>query len=169
MLLLAIINAPYISGVPHISYKRSASTQPLNFPSSFIPIYAGIQLEQCLLDERHRLRNFLDLVLHMASRPVRRLARARYECLMSDFQDRQAHFPSVPSLSPVLQSKKREQFSACGACRMRRFVRCRYTPVNHQLIERRSRVRCDLKDLPVSPSGQHPPCSNCNERGLKCV
>ncbi|KAI0079977.1 hypothetical protein K474DRAFT_438548 [Panus rudis PR-1116 ss-1] len=48
------------------------------------------------------------------------------------------------------KSKKREQFSACGACRMRR-------------------VRCDLKDLPVSASGHHPPCSNCKERGLKCV
>ncbi|EMD38493.1 hypothetical protein CERSUDRAFT_113664 [Gelatoporia subvermispora B] len=31
------------------------------------------------------------------------------------------------------------------------------------------RVRCDLKDLPVSGTGQHPPCSNCSERGLKCV
>ncbi|PCH38255.1 hypothetical protein WOLCODRAFT_130794 [Wolfiporia cocos MD-104 SS10] len=30
-------------------------------------------------------------------------------------------------------------------------------------------VRCDLKDLPISASGQHPPCSNCSERGLKCV
>ncbi|KAF7359330.1 Zn(2)-C6 fungal-type domain-containing protein [Mycena sanguinolenta] len=30
------------------------------------------------------------------------------------------------------------------------------------------RVRCDLKDLPVA-SGPHPACSNCQERGLKCV
>ncbi|KAI0341856.1 hypothetical protein BDW22DRAFT_1358742 [Trametopsis cervina] len=44
--------------------------------------------------------------------------------------------------------KKREQFSACGACRMRR-------------------VRCDLKDLPAS--SQQAGCSNCRERGLKCV
>ncbi|KAJ6606510.1 hypothetical protein DFH09DRAFT_10663 [Mycena vulgaris] len=43
----------------------------------------------------------------------------------------------------------RQQYSACGACRMRR-------------------VRCDLKDLPVA-SGPHPACSNCQERGLKCV
>ncbi|KIJ17216.1 hypothetical protein PAXINDRAFT_167970 [Paxillus involutus ATCC 200175] len=47
----------------------------------------------------------------------------------------------------------RQQFSACGACRMRR-------------------VRCDLKDLSSStPSiGVHPAsCSNCRERGIKCV
>ncbi|THG99635.1 hypothetical protein EW026_g2735 [Hermanssonia centrifuga] len=49
-----------------------------------------------------------------------------------------------------MQSKKREQFSACGACRMRR-------------------VRCDLKDLAASGTGQSPSCSNCRERGLKCV
>ncbi|KAH9484158.1 hypothetical protein JR316_0003638 [Psilocybe cubensis] len=44
----------------------------------------------------------------------------------------------------------RQQFSACGACRMRR-------------------VRCDLKDLPVGFVGPHPACSNCKERGIKCV
>ncbi|KAJ7074266.1 hypothetical protein C8F01DRAFT_1272899 [Mycena amicta] len=32
----------------------------------------------------------------------------------------------------------------------------------------RQQVRCDLKDLPVA-SGPHPACSNCQERGLKCV
>ncbi|EGO21595.1 hypothetical protein SERLADRAFT_440847 [Serpula lacrymans var. lacrymans S7.9] len=32
-----------------------------------------------------------------------------------------------------------------------------------------SAVRCDLKDLPVSPSGQQSSCSNCRERGIKCV
>ncbi|KAK7049266.1 hypothetical protein VNI00_005867 [Paramarasmius palmivorus] len=31
------------------------------------------------------------------------------------------------------------------------------------------RVRCDLKDLPVPVSGPNPSCSNCRERGLKCV
>jgi hypothetical protein len=31
------------------------------------------------------------------------------------------------------------------------------------------RVRCDLKDLPMHKSGRHPSCSNCRERGLKCV
>ncbi|KZT28498.1 hypothetical protein NEOLEDRAFT_851723 [Neolentinus lepideus HHB14362 ss-1] len=45
----------------------------------------------------------------------------------------------------------RQQFSACGACRMRR-------------------VRCDLKDLQATAiDGQHIACSNCRERGLKCV
>ncbi|KAJ3488625.1 hypothetical protein NLJ89_g11595 [Agrocybe chaxingu] len=44
----------------------------------------------------------------------------------------------------------RQQFSACGACRMRR-------------------VRCDLKDLPINSLGPHPACSNCTERGIKCV
>ncbi|KAF9239636.1 hypothetical protein BU15DRAFT_74490 [Melanogaster broomeanus] len=42
----------------------------------------------------------------------------------------------------------RQQFSACGACRMRR-------------------VRCDLKDLPST--GVQPSCSNCKERNIKCV
>ncbi|KAH8107020.1 hypothetical protein BXZ70DRAFT_885550 [Cristinia sonorae] len=53
---------------------------------------------------------------------------------------------------PLVQStgKKREQFAACGACRMRR-------------------VRCDLKDSPLTPSGQPSSCSNCRERGLNCV
>jgi hypothetical protein len=31
------------------------------------------------------------------------------------------------------------------------------------------RVRCDLKDLPFSSTGPQPQCSNCKERGLKCV
>ncbi|KLO05903.1 hypothetical protein SCHPADRAFT_910706 [Schizopora paradoxa] len=45
----------------------------------------------------------------------------------------------------------RQQFSACGACRMRR-------------------VRCDLKDLQAAnPAANHSACSNCQERGLKCV
>ncbi|KAH7929778.1 hypothetical protein BV22DRAFT_1002173 [Leucogyrophana mollusca] len=47
----------------------------------------------------------------------------------------------------------RQQFSACGACRMRR-------------------VRCDLKDLPLTTTTaglQQPACSNCKERGIKCV
>ena len=43
------------------------------------------------------------------------------------------------------------QFSACGACRMRR-------------------VRCDLKDLQAAnPSSSLSTCSNCQERGLRCV
>ncbi|KAF8630397.1 hypothetical protein AX15_002951 [Amanita polypyramis BW_CC] len=42
----------------------------------------------------------------------------------------------------------RQQFSACGACRMRR-------------------VRCDLKDLSLSSETHQ--CSNCKERGLNCV
>ncbi|KAH9951307.1 hypothetical protein B0H21DRAFT_276431 [Amylocystis lapponica] len=60
---------------------------------------------------------------------------------------------SSPSTSRRVHGQpksSRQQYSACGACRMRR-------------------VRCDLKDLPISASGQHPPCSNCSERGLKCV
>ncbi|KAK7023961.1 Zn(2)-C6 fungal-type domain-containing protein [Favolaschia claudopus] len=57
---------------------------------------------------------------------------------------------SAPYRRPAGQPKSsRQQYSACGACRMRR-------------------VRCDLKDLPVA-SGPHPACSNCQERGLKCV
>lgn len=31
------------------------------------------------------------------------------------------------------------------------------------------RVRCDLKDLPLTTTGQQTHCSNCKERGLKCV
>ncbi|KAF8894459.1 hypothetical protein BD779DRAFT_1501136 [Infundibulicybe gibba] len=55
------------------------------------------------------------------------------------------------SRRPAGQPKSsRQQFSACGACRMRR-------------------VRCDLKDLPISSAGPHTTCSNCKERGLKCV
>ncbi|RXW24917.1 hypothetical protein EST38_g972 [Candolleomyces aberdarensis] len=51
----------------------------------------------------------------------------------------------------VAQPKStRQQFSACGACRMRR-------------------VRCDLKDLVINASQPHPTCSNCKERGIKCV
>ncbi|KAH8829527.1 hypothetical protein DL96DRAFT_1791982 [Flagelloscypha sp. PMI_526] len=61
---------------------------------------------------------------------------------------------STPSFSmrrPSGQPKSsRQQFSACGACRMRR-------------------VRCDLKDLSVATAGPSPSCSNCKERGLKCV
>lgn len=54
------------------------------------------------------------------------------------------------SRRPATQPKStRQQFSACGACRMRR-------------------VRCDLKDLPCSASSRST-CSNCTERGLRCV
>ncbi|KAF5372942.1 hypothetical protein D9758_001674 [Tetrapyrgos nigripes] len=56
-------------------------------------------------------------------------------------------YPRRPSAQP---KSSRQQFSACGACRMRR-------------------VRCDLKDLTVPITGPNPACSNCNERGLKCV
>ncbi|THV07898.1 hypothetical protein K435DRAFT_788229 [Dendrothele bispora CBS 962.96] len=56
-------------------------------------------------------------------------------------------YPRRPSAQP---KSSRQQFSACGACRMRR-------------------VRCDLKDLPVPVTGPNPACSNCKERGLKCV
>ena len=31
------------------------------------------------------------------------------------------------------------------------------------------RVRCDLKDLPLGFVGPPPACSNCKERGIKCV
>ncbi|KAK7443463.1 hypothetical protein VKT23_015636 [Stygiomarasmius scandens] len=49
--------------------------------------------------------------------------------------------------SPTLKFKSsRQRFSACGACRMRR-------------------VQCDRKDA-TSPNSA---CSNCKERGLKCV
>ncbi|KAI0053838.1 hypothetical protein FA95DRAFT_1551599 [Auriscalpium vulgare] len=62
--------------------------------------------------------------------------------------------PPYPSPSarrvPGQPKSTRQQFSACGACRMRR-------------------VRCDLKDLPFPGNGQHQQCSNCKERGLKCV
>ncbi|XP_006458258.1 hypothetical protein AGABI2DRAFT_183343 [Agaricus bisporus var. bisporus H97] len=44
----------------------------------------------------------------------------------------------------------RQQFSACGACRMRR-------------------VRCDLKDRIIATAGPNPSCSNCKERNIKCV
>ncbi|KIK63625.1 hypothetical protein GYMLUDRAFT_83637 [Collybiopsis luxurians FD-317 M1] len=56
-------------------------------------------------------------------------------------------YPRRPSGQP---KSSRQQFSACGACRMRR-------------------VRCDLKDIAIPMSGPHPACSNCKERGLKCV
>ncbi|KAI0306791.1 hypothetical protein B0F90DRAFT_1693299 [Multifurca ochricompacta] len=60
-------------------------------------------------------------------------------------------YPSNTTRRTSSQPKSsRQQFSACGACRMRR-------------------VRCDLKDLPFSNTGTQPQCSNCKERGLKCV
>ncbi|KAI8998747.1 hypothetical protein BD414DRAFT_408105 [Trametes punicea] len=59
-------------------------------------------------------------------------------------------YPSMSRKAPAQPKSTRQQYSACGACRMRR-------------------VKCDLKDLPTLASGQHPPCSNCSERNLKCV
>ena len=45
----------------------------------------------------------------------------------------------------------RQQYSACGCCRIRR-------------------VRCDLKDLDAESNGIRPlSCSNCKARGIKCV
>ncbi|KAF9262142.1 hypothetical protein L218DRAFT_1042674 [Marasmius fiardii PR-910] len=65
----------------------------------------------------------------------------------SSSSSRGAPYSRRPSGQP---KSSRQQFSACGACRMRR-------------------VRCDLKDLPVPLTGPNPSCSNCRERGLKCV
>ncbi|TBU32375.1 hypothetical protein BD309DRAFT_879221 [Dichomitus squalens] len=59
-------------------------------------------------------------------------------------------YPNMSRKAPSQPKSTRQQYSACGACRMRR-------------------VKCDLKDLPTLASGQHPPCSNCRERGLNCV
>ena len=61
----------------------------------------------------------------------------------------------------------RQQFSACGACRMRRSVSFRSLVIS--LSDSLVRVRCDLKDLPIGSLGPHPACSNCKERGIKCV
>jgi Fungal Zn(2)-Cys(6) binuclear cluster domain len=41
--------------------------------------------------------------------------------------------------------------------------------MNLQPLNPRHRVRCDLKDLAIPTSGPHPTCSNCKERGIKCV
>ncbi|KAJ7261330.1 hypothetical protein B0H12DRAFT_1013547 [Mycena haematopus] len=75
---------------------------------------------------------------------------------------------SAPYRRPAGQPKSsRQQYSACGACRMRRLV----SSTTGTLVKNDigyPRVRCDLKDLPVA-SGPHPACSNCQERGLKCV
>ncbi|KAL0947398.1 hypothetical protein HGRIS_013511 [Hohenbuehelia grisea] len=60
---------------------------------------------------------------------------------------RSSPYARRPTANP---KSSRQQFSACGACRMRR-------------------VRCDLKDLTVETAGPNPACSNCKERGLKCV
>ncbi|KAI0646938.1 hypothetical protein C8Q79DRAFT_1046481 [Trametes meyenii] len=64
--------------------------------------------------------------------------------------DSMSPYPSISRKAPMQPKSTRQQYSACGACRMRR-------------------VKCDLKDLPTLASGQHPPCSNCSERGLNCV
>ena len=61
----------------------------------------------------------------------------------------------------------RQQFSACGACRMRRSVSFQLPVIS--LSDSLVRVRCDLKDLPIGSLGPHPACSNCKERGIKCV
>lgn len=58
-----------------------------------------------------------------------------------------APYSRRPSSQP---KSSRQQFSACGACRMRR-------------------VRCDLKDLSIASASAVPTCSNCKERGIKCV
>lgn len=67
----------------------------------------------------------------------------------------------------------RQQFSACGACRMRRSVFFPILTLSNSLIPCDvNRVRCDLKDLAptTTPDGaQQPSCSNCKERNIKCV
>ncbi|KAF8558445.1 hypothetical protein OG21DRAFT_1504182 [Imleria badia] len=58
-----------------------------------------------------------------------------------------------PRRTPGQAKSTRQQFSACGACRMRR-------------------VRCDLKDFhstTTADSLQPPSCSNCKERNIRCV
>lgn len=58
----------------------------------------------------------------------------------------------------------RQQFAACGACRMRRYV----VPICICICSYAFRVKCDLKDVSPRP-GETPMCTNCQERGLKCV
>ncbi|KAG8217340.1 hypothetical protein J3R82DRAFT_5435 [Butyriboletus roseoflavus] len=57
--------------------------------------------------------------------------------------------PYPPRRTPGQPKSSRQQFSACGACRMRR-------------------VRCDLKEF-YSNGAPQPSCSNCRERNIKCV
>ena len=75
------------------------------------------------------------------------------------------------SSSSSQPKSSRQQFSACGACRMRRWGFCYCTSVAVACSTEcwGNRVRCDLKDLPFSSTGTQPQCSNCKERGLKCV
>ena len=70
---------------------------------------------------------------------------------------------------PAGQPKSsRQQFSACGACRMRRCVTLSF-PGPGPTETCSFSVRCDLKDLPVGAAGPHPACSNCKERNINCV
>ena len=80
-------------------------------------------------------------------------------------------YPSSTARRTSSQPKSsRQQFSACGACRMRRWGLPLLLYLGGVLIRGRgNRVRCDLKDLPFSSTGTQPQCSNCKERGLKCV
>ncbi|QRW17673.1 Fungal Zn(2)-Cys(6) binuclear cluster domain [Rhizoctonia solani] len=59
------------------------------------------------------------------------------------------HSASAAARRDSQPKSTRQQFAACGACRMRR-------------------VKCDLKDVNPRP-GETPMCTNCQERGLKCV
>jgi hypothetical protein len=78
-------------------------------------------------------------------------------------------YPSTNTRRTSSQPKSsRQQFSACGACRMRRYSRFLAQPTTVCSVVG-NRVRCDLKDLPFSSTGTQPQCSNCKERGLKCV
>jgi hypothetical protein len=81
-------------------------------------------------------------------------------------------YPSSTARRTSSQPKSsRQQFSACGACRMRRWGSS-FVAVPRSACSTGggpNRVRCDLKDLPFSSTGTQPQCSNCKERGLKCV
>lgn len=74
--------------------------------------------------------------------------------------------PRRPSGQP---KSGRKQYTACGACRMRRYVSISgITYRIFRILTLSFRVRCDLKDLQAK--GEMPRgCSNCLQRGLNCV
>lgn len=107
------------------------------------------------------------LLLHTCYRPMPH----RSTSSSSSAKDSVLNSPYSPSSRrPSGQPRtSRMQYSACGACRMRRLVDLHLTtciaPSDSVLV---CSVRCDLKDQPYN-GAVTPQCGNCTERGLRCV
>ena len=79
-------------------------------------------------------------------------------------------FPCGGFVPVCSQTDKSAKVFAPAVLRMWRLSYAKVCPSRRRRdVADQYRVRCDLKDLPADTAVPHPACSNCKERGIRCV